>query len=182
MTPDPLAPATVTDEALADRLARVVLGPVEAQEAPDTLALVARSASAHAATRDLLQQAVAAARADGRSWAAVGEVLGLSRQAAQQRFGGVVDDGPTEAQERWLGPVTAFDEMPELELAGRQGWRTVGAGMLRHRMVRTPTQWEHRRVLWSRPAAAYEGDGWVVAVRAFPWLYLVRDTGRPAQA
>ncbi|QKE86057.1 hypothetical protein HL663_11625 [Arthrobacter sp. NEB 688] len=163
-------------------MAHVVLGPLGAAgEAPDALALVERAAQAHAATRDLLQQAVLAARADGRSWAAVGEVLGLTRQAAQQRFGGASEDAGPEAQERWLGPVTAFDEMHELEIAGRQGWRTVGAGMLRHRVARTPTQWEHRRVLWSRPADAYEGDGWVVAVRAFPWLYLVRDTGLPAE-
>ena len=85
------------------------------------------------------------------------------------------------AEVRWLGPVTAFDEMAELALAGRRGWRTVDAGMLKHKVVRTPTQWEHRRVAWTRPASALEQDGWHVAVRAFPWLYLVRDTGIPAE-
>jgi hypothetical protein len=34
-----------------------------------------------------LTRAVAAARKQGRSWAAIGMVLGISRQAAQQRFG-----------------------------------------------------------------------------------------------
>jgi len=34
-----------------------------------------------------LQEAVAAARANGRSWGYIGLVLGVSKQAAQQRFG-----------------------------------------------------------------------------------------------
>ncbi|WP_240917900.1 hypothetical protein [Phycicoccus sp. HDW14] len=172
---------------LADRIGRLILESAAHQDAgdrtdgaPDHLVLVSRAADAHAATRGLLQQAVAAARADGRSWAAVGEVLGLTRQAAQQRFG-VGDEALGLGEERWLGPVTAFDEMHELEIAGRQGWRTIGAGMLKHRVVRTATRWEHRRVLWSRPPSSFEQDGWQVAVRAFPWVYLVRDTGLPAE-
>lgn len=142
----------------------------------DHLRLVDRCADADRVTGTLLADAVAAARAAGHSWATIGSVLGLTRQAVQQRFGRAPDDDDAP-EERWLGPVTAFDEMPELELAGRQGWRTVGAGMLRHRMRRTDTQWEHRRVMWLRPASQYEVDGWQVGCRAFPWLYMVRDLG-----
>ena len=169
---------------IADRIGRLILDdgadPVDAHDRLDHLALVDRASRAHGATRDLLHQSVAAARASGHSWAAVGDVLGLTRQAAQQRFGPT-----TEAQNdddvRWLGPVTALDEMHELALAGRRGWHTVDAGMLKHKVVRTPTQWEHRRVVWTRPASSFEQDGWQVAVRAFPWLYLVRDLGIPAE-
>ena len=75
--------------------------------------------------------------------------------------------------------MTAFDEMEELAIAGRLGWRTVSAGLLRHRVVRTDTQWEHRRVLWRKAPSSYEQDGWQMGCRAFPWLYLVRDTGLP---
>ena len=35
---------------------------------------------------DALRQAVADARANGESWGTIGMVLGVSRQAAQQRF------------------------------------------------------------------------------------------------
>jgi hypothetical protein len=182
---------TVVSDTIADRVGRLILDGSD-QENVDHLELVARAAEAHEATRDLLHQSVATARAGGHSWAAIGVVLGLTRQAAQQRFGGAVDkpggvDQPMDAggllgaEVRWLGPVTAFDEMAELALAGRRGWRTVDAGMLKHKVVRTPTQWEHRRVAWTRPASALEQDGWHVAVRAFPWLYLVRDTGIPAE-
>lgn len=145
----------------------------------DHLRLVGRSALAERITKDLLGQAVAAARSAGHSWAAIGDELGLTRQAVQQRFGAPTPDELEEPEFRWLGPVTAFDEMQELELAGRRGWRTVGTGMLRHRMQQTDTQWEHRRVVWARSPDHYETDGWQVGCRAFPWLYLVRDLGTP---
>lgn len=167
------------DHDLADAVGRAILGDADATD-HDPLRLVRRAADADAVVRDLLRQAVVSARSAGRSWASIGEELGMSRQAVQQRFGAA---GPelTDPQERWLGPVTVFDEMAELELAGRMGWHTVEAGLLRHRMVRTDTQWEHQRVVWTRPPGRFERDGWQIGCRAFPWLYLVRDTGRPVQ-
>lgn len=176
------AVSSAGDGELVDRVAAAILGEdaeghrLDVEDPGDRLALVRRAAQAERAVRDLLGQSVGAARASGHSWAAIGAELGLSRQAVQQRFGAAAV-GATPPQMRRLGPVTALDEMAELELAGRQGWRTVGAGMFYHLVVHTDTQWEHRRVVWTRPAAAYENDGWTVAVRAFPWLYLVRDRG-----
>ena len=186
-------PADAVADALADALTDALGAAILAADTnADALALVRRTAAAEHAVGELLQQAVGAARAEGCSWAAIGAELGMSRQAAQQRFraradetpGGGADgaaDAADDREERWLGPVTAFDEMHELELAGRLGWHTIGAGMLRHRMVRTGTRWEHRRVVWVRLPGTYEKDGWRIGARAFPWLYLVRDTGLPAE-
>jgi hypothetical protein len=174
--------------------AAILTGLEPSGEGQDHLAIVRRAAQAEREVRDLLRQSVASARAAGHSWAALGAELGMSRQAAQQRFGADGErsaSGPgadpaagsaEAAEERWLGPITAFDEMAELELAGRMGWRTIGAGMLKHRVRRTPTQWEHRRVVWTRRASSFEKDGWELAVLAFPWIYLVRDTGLPAES
>ncbi len=39
------------------------------------------------AARARLHEAVTAARRDGHSWTAIGAVLGITKQAAQQRFG-----------------------------------------------------------------------------------------------
>ncbi|WP_435201136.1 hypothetical protein [Janibacter sp. GS2] len=150
----------------------------------DHLAIVHRTAAAEVEIAALMQQSVAAARAAGHSWTQLGAELGMSRQAAQQRFGGRrrdTEEAGDGAEDRWLGPVTAFDEMAELAIAGRQGWRTVGAGMLKHRVRRTPTQWEHKRIVWTGPLPRWEDEGWQVAIRAFPWVYLVRDTGLPAE-
>ncbi|HEY5889316.1 MAG TPA: hypothetical protein VIW94_01265 [Acidimicrobiia bacterium] len=169
---------TTVDDDLSERLGAAILA-----TAPDSdvLALVARVAEAEVVVRDLLHQSVSAARSAGHSWAAVGAELDMSRQAAQQRFGATEAGGQGDDRERWLGPVTAFDEMSELEMAGRLGWHTVEAGMLRHRMVRTDTQWEHKRILWPRSFQSYERDGWQIGCRAFPWVYLIRETGLPAE-
>lgn len=165
-------------DGLADRLAAAILSDAE----PDPLSLVTRCFQAEATTKQFTHQAVNAARAAGCSWAQIGAELGMSRQAAQQRFGSSPDEQDLDAaNQRWLGPVTAFDEMAELEIAGRLGWHTIGAGMLRHRMVRTATQWEHRRLHWPQSAAKLARDGWQVGCRAFPWIYLIRDTGLPAE-
>jgi len=152
--------------------------PLDPGKPQDHLAIVRRAAAAEHASRELLSQAVTAARGSGHSWTAIGAELGLSRQGVQQRFGSR-DEVSDDPQYRWLGPVTAFDEMRELELAGRMGWHTVQAGLLRHRMVRTDTQWEHRRVVWAGPRRNLEQDGWQLGCRAFPWAYLVRDLRTP---
>ncbi|WP_246205833.1 hypothetical protein [Agromyces salentinus] len=152
------------------------------------LALIRASSDAERDVRAILRQAVESARAGGVSWAAIGAELGMTRQAAQQRFGDARADAGTDAaagadaaEYRWLGPVTAFDEMAELELAGRAGWHTVEAGMLRHRMVRTDTQWETKRLIWRGPSRRDAEQGWIVGASMFPWAYLVRDRGIPAE-
>lgn len=171
---------------LADAVGRVVLaaadvGSGDTLDAEGHLALIAAGARAEEAARETLHRSVVAARAAGVSWARIGERLGMTRQAAQQRFG-MAEGEPVGEAERWLGPVTAFDEMRELEMAGRAGWHTIEAGMLAHRMVRTATQWQHRRVLWRASLARERADGWQVGCRAFPWIYLVRDSGVPAES
>jgi hypothetical protein len=172
---------------LRDSVGRAILAaagiPDDATLGPDDhLALIAASAQAEEDARAFLQRSVAAARSGGASWALIGSQLGMSRQAAQQRFGGGPADGEARGDtERLLGPVTAFDEMSELALAGNEGWRTVGAGMLSHRMVFTGTKWEHRRILWRASLASEEAEGWQLGCRAFPWIYLVRDLGIPVE-
>lgn len=170
---------------LADAVSRAVLADAGLEGQPvlgvdDHLALIAAGARAEDEARSILHRAVLAARSGGASWALIGGELGMSRQAAQQRFGALVEAGGTAESERWLGPVTAFDELAELEIAGRAGWRTVEVGVLSHRMVRTETQWETRRILWRASLATDEAEGWIVGCRAFPWIYLVRDLGVPA--
>lgn len=196
-SPDPVGTgADVTDPDVTDPVGTGATpdggsAPLDPEDPASHLIIVRRAAEAERISRDLLLQAVGAARASGHSWAAIGRELGMSRQAAQQRFGGAdaVDavttsgaDAPAAAPEtRRLGPITALDEMAELAIAGRQGWRTVGAGMFYHLVKRTETRWEHRRVVWAGPAQRFERDGWQVALRAFPWIYLVRDLGLPPE-
>ena len=171
-------------DSIADDIGRIVLdaaGTGEADEidAEGHVRVIAAGAAAERAARAILHRSVVAARAGGASWSRIGAELGMTRQAAQQRFGAEPSAETMSPEERWLGPVTAFDELPELAAAGRQGWRTVGAGMLTHRMRRTDTQWEHRRILWRVSLEREHQEGWEVGCRAFPWIYLVRDLGIP---
>ncbi|EFQ82262.1 hypothetical protein HMPREF0063_12627 [Aeromicrobium marinum DSM 15272] len=146
------------------------------------LDLVVLTARATERMSDLLRSSVAAARAAGWSWEAIGSALGMSRQAAQQRFGSKEDVPEDSAVRRRLVGMTAFTEMDVLEEWGRHGWRSVAAGPGYHDIERDEVQWEHHRaVVGSRQVAALERDGWQrVGGTWFPWIYLVRPLPEPA--
>jgi hypothetical protein len=134
-------------------------------------------------TTRMLREAVTSARNAGHSWEAIGGVLGISRQAAQQRFGGA-EAPEAHGNQKVLFPLTAFTEMAALEKAGREGWHLVGFGMLRHVVEASDQQWEHRRVplaLGSR--RRLEADGWQAVGGWYPWRYYKRPLGlAPAPA
>lgn len=178
--PSPHESTSAVTEAVGNAILSTLDGGDNEPDRDQHLRIVRRTSEAGDVVHNLLRQAVAAARSGGHSWAAIGAELGMSRQAVQQRFGDKRPPYEADSEQRWLGPVTAFDEMHELTLAGQCGWRLVEVGLLRHRMVRTDTQWEHKRVVWGGAVQRHEDDGWEVAVRAFPLAYLVRPTGLPA--
>jgi hypothetical protein len=142
------------------------------------LDLVVLTAQAHRETRDMLASAVTAARTAGHSWDAIGQALGMSRQAAQQRFG----TGTAVEGGRRLAPVTAFTEMAALREAGEQGWHSVGFGAGYHLVRRSTHQWEHARaLLHSARARRLEADGWHrIGTSWFPWTYYKRPLDTPA--
>ena len=145
------------------------------------LALVDVTSRAGVETKSLLHEAVSSARAAGASWDSIGRVLGMSRQAAHQRFGRPQDRDDSPGQ-RILGPVTAASEMEALRVAGRNGWHSVGFGAYQHTLEHSATQWEHRRirVVATGTRTRLERDGWRVIGTWFPWVYLKRDLGVPA--
>ncbi|MFD9727332.1 hypothetical protein [Streptomyces sp. NPDC059072] len=132
----------------------------------------------------LLREAVQGARAAGHSWDTVGRVLGVSRQAAQQRFAAKAGSaaapaagGPNAPKRRTLAGLTAFNEMAALDEAGRDGWHMVGYGPFFHEVEASGHPWEHCRV--TLPSLArhrrMESDGWIpVGAGWFPWRYYKR--------
>ncbi|MEU3404572.1 hypothetical protein ABZ766_11565 [Streptomyces sp. NPDC006670] len=136
----------------------------------------------------LLREAVQGARAAGHSWDTVGRVLGVSRQAAQQRFASKAVAAPAAAgpgapKRRTLSGLTAFNEMAALEEAGRDGWHMVGYGPFFHEVEASGHPWEHCRV--TLPSTArhrrMESQGWVpVGAGWFPWRYYKRPVGPAA--
>jgi hypothetical protein len=132
----------------------------------------------------LLYSAVTSARQAGVSWERIGQRLGMSRQAAQQRFGRIVDkDVHASDAKRRLYRLTAFNEMDALAEAGRAGWHSIGYGMYFHDVVQAHEQWEHLRV--SAFGSAHHGlasDGWHrIGTMWFPWAYYARPTGKPIE-
>jgi len=55
--------------------------------------MLQRAALARARSEQLVVDAVVAARTSGLSWQTIGQILGTSAQAAQQRYAAVVESG-----------------------------------------------------------------------------------------
>lgn len=77
----------------ADELARRFeeYEPSEGDERPVEEYLLSRAALARARSERQIVDAVVAARDAGISWARIGDLLGTSKQAAQQRYSAVVE-------------------------------------------------------------------------------------------
>ena len=152
------------------------------------LRLVASTRVAAEQTSKLLREAIDGARAAGHSWDTIGRLLGVSRQAAQQRFGnnlGAVDDlsMPGRPARKMLTPLTAFDEMLVLEREGRRGWHSIDYGTLYHLVEASPWQWQHRRIMWGSPSRKrLQDEGWeLIKTSTFPWGYYKRRLDLPAE-
>ena len=146
------------------------------------LELVTLARDARSETDELLRAAVVSARRAGCTWEQLGGVLGLTRQAVQQRFGRTDDDvaaGQPARERRRLAPVTAFSEMAALRRLGRFGWHAVWFGALYFELEQDDRQWEHRRQLvWQ---GTPDGAGWQpLGPGWFPWSYFARRLDEPA--
>lgn len=180
---------TVDDAQFADLIARAVarVDPTlerRLEREPEAhLELVLLTRRAHEVTNQLLHDAVASARASGSSWEAIGSALGMSRQAAQQRFGRRLQPIPGTAEHRQLVGLTAFNEMDQLNAWGRHGWHSVRFGPLFHDVEQSDQKWEHARaVIGGRKAKELEGEGWErIGSHWFPWVYFKRPLDQSAE-
>ena len=83
-------PRTISNQERAARASKRLAGVDPARREwrrGDELHEIEAALQALDAADDQLHETVVAARAAGYSWAAIGAVLGVSKQAAQQRFG-----------------------------------------------------------------------------------------------
>lgn len=128
-------------------------------------------------SRQNLQSWIEAGRRAGMSWSEVGAALGITRQAAQQRFGSVDETVGVSDDEIVVTGATAFNELRLLEEEGAKGHELVRTGMLK--LVFRPTEhpWEHTRVVAVNPqqaAAQLGGGAWQHVSSWFPFHYFKR--------
>jgi len=164
--------------------------PADLEHDPDSyLRLVAATRIGAEQTSRLLREAIGGARSAGHSWDVIGRLLGVSRQAAQQRFAPhrpVGNAGATEPgvpARRVLTPLTAFDEMETLHREGLQGWHLVDFGPFFHVVEASEQPWEHRRVPFAVGSRLrrLEAEGWTPVGAWFPWRYLKRPLATPGE-
>lgn len=129
-------------------------------------------------TAELQAQAVRAAHDAGLSWSKIGQHLGISRQAVQQRFDPSYKAAPDD-ELRVLGPVSRDEELTHLNAAGAEGWYPVRSLPNQHHMRYDGHPREIRRVSLLSPARLPdEGAGWQAATIRFPDAFYMRGMGK----
>lgn len=137
-------------------------------------------------SRRALQRWIDAGRRAGMSWAEVGDALGISKQAAQQRFRSDLPVDGVQAHdliEVQLG-ATAFNELRILRREGLDGNELVGTGGLVLVFRRSDRQWEYVRLIAVSAhlvTAKMGRKGWTYVSSWFPFHYFKRPlNGRGA--
>lgn len=125
-----------------------------------------------------LHRWVDAARRTGLSWTEIGNALGISKQAAQQRFkpAEMDDDVPGEDGEtRVRFGATAFNEMSMLREEGRKGNELVDTGIFTLTFRPTDHPWEYRRLVGAASLKAEMAKaGWTYVSSWMPFHYFKR--------
>lgn len=158
------------------------LGEELEQSAEAYLRLVARANLAVGESAHLLSDAVNQARRMGHSWAVIGQELGISRQAAQQRFAQAGIAAAEPGTRRIIEGATAFNEMEMLKIEGEAGNHLVSFGPLYLEVEASQHRWEHMRVtsVFMGPLRhQLEQSGWQYVGTWFPFRYFKRPMGVP---
>lgn len=179
------------EQEIRNRTAQLVLdwrndqiGPIDNLDRENTLEIVGYADISLDESRIVLGRWVSAARRTGASWADIGKTIGISRQAAQQRFGG--EEFPkSSAEGNQPGSVitrkgvTAFNERRVMDDEGRKRRRLTGVGFLTLQFVQTDKLWEHRRI--TLPKAIddmideHTEQGWTHVASWSPFHYFCRE-------
>lgn len=117
---------------------------------------------------------VGAGRRGGLSWADIGGVIGVSRQAAQQRFGGADDDRVHPDAITVLLGATAFNEMQMLKREGEAGRELIDTGALRLFFRQTDHAWTYRRTVGEMNVRQVRSEGWEHVSSWFVFHYYKR--------
>ena len=125
-----------------------------------------------------LRRWIDAARRSGLSWTDIGDTLGISKQAAQQRFKPAPAENEPSANEGErvvrLG-ATAFNEMRILREEGENGNELVDTGLLKLILRTSDHRWEYRRRIGGMSMRdEMRSEGWQYVSTWPPFQYFKR--------
>jgi len=170
---------------LRNSIEQAVLNPVflseeheHEHESHSFLRLIHSADIAYKECADLLDDAVHQARRINHSWSAIGNVLGISRQAAQQRFNPntATTSGFDKMVTHRITGAHAFNEMNLLKVEGKAGNHLVGFGPLFLLVEESEQPWEHKRITnfsWQNKENLKD-DGWTYVGAWLPFHYYKR--------
>ena len=174
----------VEEQALRDKTRALVLEWAKDQNPPFTGESISGFSDAIAAAhvvadegRMSLHRWIDAARRTGMSWTEVGASLGISKQAAQQRFRSLTQaDEPDihEGEEVVRVGATAFNEMRILQQEGLKGNELVRTGALVLVFRRSDRPWEYCRQVGTPMTDRMAKAGWIYVSSWFPFHYFKR--------
>ncbi|OJU15111.1 MAG: hypothetical protein BGN95_03150 [Sphingomonas sp. 66-10] len=126
-----------------------------------------------------LRQWVLIARRAGVSWLDIGGALGISKQAAQQRYGSTsTDKDPPRKSARGIFSLKAgsMQEMTILHREGRRGHELIDATKSELSFKRTRKTWEYRKVIFSSlEIHRMMKEDWMHVSDVFPFSYFKRS-------
>lgn len=180
------------EQELRDRVADLVVAAVpdgpevtlEDATADDFRTLIIAASVVSDEAGQSLHRWVDAGRHAGLSWAEIGEVLDVSRQAAQQRFARSTrsrDDAPqpNDSETITRNGMTAFNEVATLREEGEAGNELIGAAPLQLYFAPRGVRYKNIRVTALRPGPVirrYEEAGWKHALTWYPFHYFTRPS------
>ncbi len=133
-------------------------------------------------SRNVLGRWINASRRAGATWADIGDTLGISRQAAQQRFKvdftNLVEENEEAQSIITRTRVSAFNETRVMDEEGRNGRMLVGCGFLKMNFVQTNKIWEHRRIITFAETSQIDKmieQGWTHVASWSPFHYFRRE-------
>jgi hypothetical protein len=125
----------------------------------------------------LQRTAVLQARRSDIPWSEIGSVMGITRQAAQQRFAPEdFPELPADNTKRISG-ATALNEMDILKVEEKNGYHLIGFGPLFLTVMASNKIWEHCRLYSFKITSKrtqMETEGWIYVGTWFPFHYFKR--------
>lgn len=117
---------------------------------------------------------VKAGRRGGLSWSEIGRIVGVSKQAAQQRFGADEADPAAPGIITVALGATAFNETSILTREGATGRELIAVGVLRLFFRQTDRPWLHLRTVGELDPGRRLAEGWEAVANWFIFYYYKR--------